>query len=65
MMARPPDSLYLPDIHHPDFHARYFTWAVQMLSETRETIALTRQTIAETRVLLKRADRLLAWRAAA
>ena len=65
MLVRPPHHLHLPHIRHPDFHAQYFTWAVQMLSETRETVAATRQSIAESRALLKHADRLLAWRQAA
>ena len=62
MLTRPSDILCPPDIHDPQFSARYLAWTAQILSDTRKTIAATRLTLDESKDLLKQADRLLAWK---
>jgi hypothetical protein len=50
------------DASEPDFPARCLAMTDQMLSEMNATIALTKVTIAESRVVMAKADRILAWK---
>jgi hypothetical protein len=62
MVARP-IHIHSPsqiDFLDPNFPTHSMAWTHQIRSEMEETVALTKVTIAETRVLIKKADRLLA-----
>ena len=63
MMTRPPYIMASElDIRDPKFPAQCLAWTGQMRSEMNDLVMMTERTIATSKAVIKKTDRLLAWR---